>query len=96
MFECRKTGLLWTVVLDEIDLLARQVASLCAVSCKVGIKFLQPLLATPSNPAARLFHVELTATLPNNDTRWAETLTAGKGAVGDGPTLLVSPLRLRM
>ena len=75
MFECRKTSLLWSVVLDKINLLALQATSFCAVICKVGITFLRPLLSKPNNPAARPYHVKLTATMSNKDKLLAENLT---------------------
>ena len=74
MFECRKAGLLRSIVLDEVDLLARHAASFRAVIRKVAMTFLKPILSMPAQPADRPFHVQLTATLSTEDELSADEL----------------------
>jgi hypothetical protein len=63
MIECRKSGLLLSVILGDVNLLSKQAASLRVVIRKVGLTILQPLLPKQKSPTVQPFHVQLIATL---------------------------------
>ena len=74
LFSCRISGLLRLVALDEIDLLARQGVRFCAVIRKTAHSVLKPLLSLSKKAADRSFHLQLTASLSNDDEAYADDL----------------------